>query len=179
MKRTKTQGIYAIANRVERKFYVGSSFDMETRTEGHKSRLRKGKHHSKRLQADWDRLGESAFCVMFLESVERKDELGERERFYMAAFDALRSYNTATPTERVYKIPITVTAIKTKDGWIRKGQHFVIKGKKEMIESISLKRSKYEVGKFGIFFFASRAHVGGRLNKLISVPKKYLGGPVK
>lgn len=59
-------GVYLIYNRVSGTCYVGSSYDIQRRWIGHRSRLRGGTHHSQRLQNSWDKHGESAFALQVL-----------------------------------------------------------------------------------------------------------------
>lgn len=54
-------GIYEIKNRINGKRYVGEALDVHSRWNRHKSDLRKGKHHCKRLQSDFKHYPEIAF----------------------------------------------------------------------------------------------------------------------
>jgi group I intron endonuclease len=54
-------GIYEILNTVNGKRYVGSAARFEKRFAVHVHHLRKGNHHSKYLQAAWNKHGEAAF----------------------------------------------------------------------------------------------------------------------
>lgn len=55
------QGIYQIRNIKSGKIYIGSSSNIEKRWERHQSLLRNKKHHSYKLQLDYDREGLEAF----------------------------------------------------------------------------------------------------------------------
>lgn len=57
----KISGVYKIINDINGHYYVGSSNDVRGRWRGHKSLLRKNKHHSPRLQRAWNKYGESSF----------------------------------------------------------------------------------------------------------------------
>lgn len=57
--RASLSGVYAI--RCPAGAYVGRTRDMRVRWANHRAVLRRGKHHSRRLQAAWDKYGESAF----------------------------------------------------------------------------------------------------------------------
>jgi len=174
MKRPKfTQGIYLIANWVERKCYVGSSVRMEIRLSGHRSSLMRGKHHSKRLQADWDRLGAKAFQFIHWEQVSDLSELSARERFWIERFEGQKHYNSGVPGDRVYITPLQITGIKTAKGWIRRGDRIRLKRKEETVKEIYLHRSPFSCGKFGASFWCSRAHMGGNLKRFLEQPEKY------
>lgn len=86
-----TTGIYQIRNLADGRAYVGLASNVRRRAWAHRYSLRRGKHHSAALQADWDRLGESAFSFDVLELAER-DMLRQRERHWIAALRP--AYNT-------------------------------------------------------------------------------------
>lgn len=54
-------GIYEILNTVNGKRYIGHARKFSKRWKEHVGRLTKGKHHSRHLQAAWDKYGEAAF----------------------------------------------------------------------------------------------------------------------
>lgn len=54
-------GIYAIQHTVSGRLYVGSAVNFAARWRVHLCLLRKGTHHSKHLQAAWNKYGEPAF----------------------------------------------------------------------------------------------------------------------
>lgn len=63
-----TSGVYAIENSVNSKVYVGSATKcIRSRWYLHLAALRKGKHHSRHLQAAWNKYGEPAFSIRVLE----------------------------------------------------------------------------------------------------------------
>lgn len=53
--------IYFITNKVNGKQYIGQTEDFKTRQKRHLEDLRKGIHHSSKLQAAYDEYGEDAF----------------------------------------------------------------------------------------------------------------------
>jgi group I intron endonuclease len=57
-------------NLEEEKLYIGSSMDVEFRLHFHRGRLRRNAHWNKRLQMDWNRLGENAFAFALLEKTK-------------------------------------------------------------------------------------------------------------
>ena len=95
-------GIYKIKNKVNHKVYIGESIDVKARWSKHRSDLRKGIHHSKYLQIDWNRYGEKAFKFSIVErfwftKFANKDKIKImlllREAYYMDKYNALMNYN--------------------------------------------------------------------------------------
>ncbi len=75
-------GIYQIRNTINGKRYIGSSLKFSDRWSGHKCLLRKSKHHSRHLQASWDRHGEDCFLFEVIEACE-VDSLIEQEQAWL------------------------------------------------------------------------------------------------
>lgn len=67
----KVVGIYKIVNRVNGKYYVGSSNNIWKRVEyQHKKQLRDGNHWNTHLQSAWNQYGESSFDFIVVESFQ-------------------------------------------------------------------------------------------------------------
>jgi group I intron endonuclease len=70
----KTSGIYKIVNRVNEKYYVGSSKNVDGGSAGRWSRhtrdLNKNRHHNIFLQRAWNKHGQQNFDFTFIEYVE-------------------------------------------------------------------------------------------------------------
>jgi group I intron endonuclease len=75
-------GVYCIFNKINNKFYIGSTsvkskypsmsgFNYRWRT--HKCLLKNNKHHNKHLQNSWNKYGESNFVFKVLEIVDPQD----------------------------------------------------------------------------------------------------------
>lgn len=62
-------GIYVIRCKSTGKVYVGSSKDIEVRWYHHKQQLKRGTHHSVKLQRAWDKYGEDDFEFEIVEEV--------------------------------------------------------------------------------------------------------------
>ena len=95
-------GVYAIANKVSKKIYVGASNDIEARFSAHKSQLRNGKHHYKTLQEDWAKFGESEFEFKILELSDSQNYV-PLERKYIIGFASLNKdclYNQFNLTKK-------------------------------------------------------------------------------
>ena len=83
-------GIYKITNLVNGKFYIGSSANYNARISQHKYDLKRNKHHSNRLQLDWNKYGEDKFIFELIESVSQRNNLSLIEQKYL---DELKSYD--------------------------------------------------------------------------------------
>lgn len=70
-------GIYVIKNTHNDKVYVGSSFNIQKRWDSHLSSLRSDRHHSCKLQGDYNLLGESSFYLEIVE--ETNSNIKEKE----------------------------------------------------------------------------------------------------
>lgn len=81
-------GIYKIVNKVDGKFYIGSSVDLNKRKSTHKYELRSRRHHNEYLQNAFNKYGEENFSFEIVEVVEDKGMLIEREQHYI---DTLRA----------------------------------------------------------------------------------------
>lgn len=83
--------VYAIRNKANGKVYIGSSSRaFGSRKYSHVESLKKGKHYSRELQADWDALGPDAFEFKVVEQVDMsdllraiKDRLRAREQYWI------------------------------------------------------------------------------------------------
>lgn len=88
--RTKTiQAIYAIKNLKNNKLYIGSAVDLKDRWWLHKYQLYLNKHHNRYLQRAYNKYEMENFDFIILELVENKNELLNREQFWL---DFYRSY---------------------------------------------------------------------------------------
>jgi group I intron endonuclease len=75
-------GIYAIVNRCNGKFYIGSSSNIDLRWIDHRCRLKHGKHPNRILQSAWDKYGADCFEFLVIEHCN-KSELIKREQYYI------------------------------------------------------------------------------------------------
>lgn len=87
------QGIYAIKNKINGKQYIGSTVDFKLRWKRHLNRLNDGNHHSRYLQMSWQKHGADNFEFIVLEHVSQKENLLEREQWWMDNRES--SYNIA------------------------------------------------------------------------------------
>lgn len=95
-------GIYKIKNRITHKVYIGESVDVKHRWCSHKSELRRGVHHSERLQKEWKKYGEKAFRFSVVERFwftkyanpnKLKIALLMREGYWMDRYNSIYDYN--------------------------------------------------------------------------------------
>jgi group I intron endonuclease len=82
--------IYRITNLETGQNYIGSTSDYTVRRWHHRKSLRRGEHHSKKLQKAWDNYGEECFEFAVIKDVP-VDRLFEWEQYYIDRMDA--SYN--------------------------------------------------------------------------------------
>lgn len=84
--------IYGIRNTANGKVYVGSTKNLVSRLSDHKYALRRGDHHSYRMQGEWKEYGEGYFSVVILDKTKESSRL-EREQYFI---DTLLSYEEDT-----------------------------------------------------------------------------------
>lgn len=79
----KLSGIYKIQSKIKPyKYYIGSSIDINNRWTEHLKKLRKNKHHSKKLQNHYNKYGESDLCFSFILGCDIED-LIKIEQFFI------------------------------------------------------------------------------------------------
>ena len=88
-------GVYEIVCRITGKRYIGSSATLGKRKESHLYSLRRGRHHSVKLQRAWDKYGEDSFVFNVL-LICSKQMLLVYEQILIDAYSAVkRGYNIA------------------------------------------------------------------------------------
>lgn len=87
-------GIYEILNISTKKIYIGSAVNITNRWSAHLCLLKKGNHHSKKLQNSWNKHGELSFSFRIIEYAARSS-LIEREQFWI---DKLNPWFNVLPT---------------------------------------------------------------------------------
>jgi group I intron endonuclease len=96
--REKKSGIYKITNLINNKIYVGSTLDFDGRWWDHKKRLRKGNHHSIKLQRSYNIHGENNILFEVLEECSA-DELLIKEQYYMDLYDTYKNGYNCRPKD--------------------------------------------------------------------------------
>lgn len=86
-------GVYMIKNKVNGKYYVGSSIDVESRWKQHIKGLTENTHSNKHLQNAWNKYGEFNFEFSVLEETDLQN-LRKRETYYLKKLDCTKKgYN--------------------------------------------------------------------------------------
>lgn len=90
--------IYKILNKVNGKFYIGSTVNIKNRKYQHIHLLKKGKHQNNILQRAWNKYGEENFEFIILEDDIKKEKQFEKEQEYFAILNPFppNGYNIAT-----------------------------------------------------------------------------------
>ncbi len=77
------QGIYCIKNTINDEFYIGSSYHIYKRRNRHFSELKNNKHKNYKLQMLYNLYGKESFIFSIIEVVKVKENLVEREQYYI------------------------------------------------------------------------------------------------
>ena len=77
--------IYGIRHIASGRMYVGSAVRTNARWRQHRSQLQRGTHHSRHLQAAWNKYGAEAFEFVVLEMVPASDDLLVRENEWISS----------------------------------------------------------------------------------------------
>jgi group I intron endonuclease len=71
MNKERIRGIYIIVNLINKKVYIGESLDIYRRWEEHEEDLNNNKHHSYKLQQDWNTYGKEEFKFEIVEEIDK------------------------------------------------------------------------------------------------------------
>lgn len=96
-------GIYAIENTITGKFYVGSTKNFQQRWALHRGQLKRGEHHSVKLQRSYDKHGVDAFRYFVLKEVEDAALLPEVENEFIALYRAWEDGYNSAPSAHTFK----------------------------------------------------------------------------
>lgn len=83
-----SQGIYVIKCKLNNECYIGSSVNIESRWITHQNQLNKNQHHSWKLQKAWSKYKSNNFAFEIIELVKERNQLENREQFWIDYFDA-------------------------------------------------------------------------------------------
>ena len=128
---TKISGVYKIVNKINGKYYVGSSNDIiKTRWKKHRYMLRKNKHSNPKLQNAWNKYGEENFEFIIVEKCLINELLVIEQRY----LDTAKSYiDSCYNIEFLAKIPLDKIRRKISCGC--KGENNAMFGKHHTKES--------------------------------------------
>jgi group I intron endonuclease len=102
-------GIYKITNKINNKVYIGESQNIERRWEEHKEHLKENKHHSYKLQQDYNTYGEENFIYEVVEEISSNIKLSVRQLLCIIFEDKyIKQYNSI---EQGYNVEYTLQRI--------------------------------------------------------------------
>lgn len=106
-------GIYKILNKVNGKFYVGSSTNITKRCWTHKTELKNGKHCNIHLQSSWNLHGENSFEFSVVEQLDENtsdEELKQKEQVYLDECwdNGVNCYNMSKIADRPCPVELPV-----------------------------------------------------------------------
>jgi group I intron endonuclease len=107
----KISGVYAIRNKLNGDTYIGCSVTVGLRWSSHKSLLRRGASHNKRLQQAWTLYGEECFEFVLISecTIERGKEVEQRWLFKQPQYNITLNANGGQPKGAIPKyIPCNV-----------------------------------------------------------------------
>ena len=98
------QVIYKIRNLINEKFYVGSTIHVKVRFREHRKQLRGNRHHSKHLQASWNKYGEEKFVFEIVERVPSEKSLQDAEDVWLTEhFGKPHCYNSGSSAKAPFR----------------------------------------------------------------------------
>jgi len=77
----KISGIYKIVNKVNGKYYIGSSKNIKRRWSGHKVKLNKNEHFNSHLQNSWNKYGKENFEFLIVEKVSEEKRIETEQKY--------------------------------------------------------------------------------------------------
>ncbi|MDO9171574.1 MAG: GIY-YIG nuclease family protein [bacterium] len=98
-------GIYVVRNTVDGRILLGASRNLPAGLNSQRAQLRFGGHRNHALQADWNRLGEDAFTIEFLEELKPAEGSREVRQEDLEALLALLIADLRPWDERGYHAP--------------------------------------------------------------------------
>ena len=99
----KMCGVYKITNKINGKFYIGSSHDIENRWKQHQTQLMNGEHKNQHLQNAWNLYGKDSFVFDVVEECLPEMQF-EREQYYLDSLNPFdeRGYNIVRQISKDY-----------------------------------------------------------------------------
>ena len=109
----KITGIYKITNISNNKVYIGESMNIYERWKVHKEDLKNNKHHSNKLQRDWNNYGENNFTFEIIKEINTIKQNIITQKLLLIAFEDIfirqydsidNGYNVENTYEKVSKL---------------------------------------------------------------------------
>jgi len=153
-------GIYKITNKMNGKFYIGSSKDIDNRWNDHKKHLNGDYHCNPKLQHSWNFHGKDNFDFSVIEEVVDSNKLYDREQFYLDTFRPYMrdiGYNicpNATGGDNITHSPNRDEFIQ-KMSTISSGENNPMFGKKHSEDTINKQKEKAK-GRFSLEWFINK-----------------------
>jgi len=163
-------GIYKITNLINKKFYIGSSKDIDFRWNHHKQWLNGKYHDNPKLQNAWNKYGEDKFIFEIIEETGSNQEtLFERENYYLSTlkpYERSIGYNICSKAEGGDNI----THNPNRDQFIEKmkiinrGESNGMFGKKHKNSTIKEMKQK-SIGRYTLDWFIAKYGTKEGLNE--------------
>lgn len=143
----KISGIYKIVNKINKKYYVGSSNNIVgKRFHNHKNQLNSNKHINTHLQNAWNKYGEHNFDFIIVEKLKELDLLIVEQRYLdIAKLEKDKCYNISFVAGKIEMTDEIKRKISNSKKGITSGNKNPMFGKthtEESINKIKLARSK-------------------------------------
>lgn len=96
-----SSGIYSIKNKINNKYYYGSSNNIEKRWKQHKYRLNKNNHSNIHLQNAWNKYGEDMFVFEIVENISCEELVDVEQQYlnWMKIFPKKLFYNISVDSK--------------------------------------------------------------------------------
>jgi len=154
----KIAGVYYIVNKINGKFYIGSSWSIYRRWKAHRTTYRRGDGNNAHLQAAWNKYGEDNFEFKLVkqcsdEDVYKEEQLQLDEHYgkdycynldSVARRDINSRYKSSVSRKQtdVEKAKRSESIKKTMSSWTKEKRESVNKKLSEVKKSISRERYK-------------------------------------
>jgi NUMOD3 motif/GIY-YIG catalytic domain len=153
----KTGGIYKILNKINGKYYIGSTKNFKKRWYDHKNLLNARKHPNRKLQNAWNFYGKDTFEYVIIENLIDGLLIVEQEYLDIARENKKRCYNLSfiagriEHTEEVRRLISESNRVREHSDETRKKMSISAKNKKVSIETRK-KMSKIFSGEGNSFY---------------------------
>ena len=139
----KISGIYKIVNRVNGKYYVGSSNNIKKRWSKHKNDLNKNIHNNKYLQRSWNKYGKDNFDFIILEKISPTNLLSKEQSYLNICKNDKNKYNIAYSSTAPMLGKNHTQDAKKKMSICKKGKPGIPKSLESKIKQSNSMKGKY------------------------------------